>query len=306
MQIIIKLIILVGLIFFLKFIYQESDYNKYVDETFLYQTDSSFINSWQPQHTQYLRNEIAEAELISENDMGILQTDSSISKIKKIGFYLLRKLYHIHENPKDEVFAMTPLQQFKTISAGKSGLYCTQYSAMFTFFCRANGLITRQIESVGVNDRHIVNETFLPETKEWVFTDLTNNIVTTKSGVKNLNLLEVYNSLTNASKTKEFQVLQFHDSILEFTSFENVSKILNFDYDSLCKFHFYYEMNFDWVYSNSERRKRFFLNEIWYVSYSNNPTQETWFYLKNGSFVLIVLILLSFLIPRKKSQKSTL
>jgi len=205
----------------------------------LYSNSKDEICKWLINDSLYLKEDLEQAKLFSKHEMKISITDSSIQKVSKIGSYLIGHLHSKLGNPDSAMFKRTPWEQFNFIKDSSAEFYCTQYSAMFAFFCRVNGLATREIECKGKNDLHIFNETYLPETKQWVYSDLTQGIISVEKQNRFMHLFDVYEALYSQSQWPLVQCNVSDSLTMKQVGFESFVERLKYNFDSHCIFYFY-------------------------------------------------------------------
>lgn len=236
-------IVFVGVILTCVFVFFiAKDKGKYIrtaNKSELYSNSKDEIRKWLINDSLYPKEDVEQAKLFSKHEMKVSIGDSSIQKVSKIGSYLIEHLHSKLGNPDSAMFKRTPWEQFRFIKDSSAEFYCTQYSAIFTFFCRVNGLATREIECKGKNDLHIFNETYLPETKQWVYSDLTQGIISLQKQNNSMNLLDVYEALYDQNQWPliECNVVQSPSS--NNVSFESFVDRLKYNFDTHCIFYYY-------------------------------------------------------------------
>jgi hypothetical protein len=284
---IIKVIGIIALLVLL-FLTREKSYFPYqVGQETLYPTDTISLSKWSLNEAKYDSTEIVFAQKLSKNEIGIQVEDSAYVKLEKIGRYLILKLHHQLGSPKDSIFSLTPWNQYQAILNKKSEFYCTQYSAMFAFFCRVNHIATREIECKGKNDRHIFNESYLPETNEWVFTDLTNGIISIRDERHHfLNLIELYNTIYTP-KIYDY-ALAFSNDTIQMSPLFSYAARLQYNFDNHCRFYFYTVADLKSTQNPLNKFKRYFLNQPYFYTYSRDAIYHGWIFIKYISLILIV------------------
>lgn len=260
-----------------------------IDSLSLYKTAIEEVETWRPMHDAYTQEEIASAKDILNREFNIKQEDSSPAKMMKISSRLIQVLRALPGNPGPEVFRLTPLALYEQCKQKKVQVYCTQYTLLFTYFCKMAGLVVRPIESFGVNDRHSTYECYLPEEKRWVWSDLLNNIIYLEDERGKLNLLQMLSYL-HTNRMIDINVIGLDDSLNRSVRLgKAVEQPLRFDFDSNCVFHFYHETNLDWVYSKQQRWIRFLGDKTWFSRYAPKKESNIGYYLKYPCFLLFLL-----------------
>ncbi|MEZ5046954.1 MAG: hypothetical protein R2831_08175 [Chitinophagaceae bacterium] len=265
----------------------------------IYDIQDQYTIHWQHADSIYNISDVLWAKQIANDSMGIVAQDSELEKINKIGSFLLNAFYHRLGNPPDTLFKMQACQQYQYLLHHDAELYCTQFSSLFAFFARSQGLITREIECKNKYDRHVFNETYIPSIKHWVYTDLTHRINYVEKNGKALSQHDVQQILP-----KKNQNAFIHNDIHSNSWAEYRLKLSkNFDYET--DYYIYLNPNLASYHTISflEKTKRLFLKKLNYQVYRSNPNKHSWHIARSG--ILIVLILFSLVkILRFKSKKS--
>lgn len=281
---------------------------KNTDSMSLYQTDEEEVLKWNPQLDEFSPKDTVQVQKILAQDFHVAPSDSSFQKMTKISAGLIRVMRGLPGNPSDDVFQLSPLELYDHCKKRNIAVYCTQYTLLYTFFCKMAGLTVRPIESFGANDRHNTYECFLPEENRWVWSDLLNNIIYLEDEQGKLNLLQTL-SYIHQHNMIDVNVIGLNDTFKRSIRLgKSVEAPLEFNFDSTCVFHYYHETNLSKVYSGQERLLRFLGNKTWYERYALKPKSNTWFYLKYAlflafmiSFGYVILYLLRFFLPMKNN-----
>jgi hypothetical protein len=278
-------IVFIGVILTCVFVFfiakDKGNYIHTANKSELYTNSKEEIRKWLINDSLYQKEDVEQAKLFSKHEMKISIEDSSIQKVSKIGSYLIEHLHSKLGNPDSAMFKRTPWEQFYFIKNSSAEFYCTQYSAMFAFFCRVNGLATREIECKGKNDLHIFNETYLPETKQWVYTDLTQGIISLQKQNRLMHLIEVYEVLYGQSQWPMLQCNVNDCSTMKQVGFESFVEQLKYNFDSQCVFYFY--QNADLSIQPSPLFKQ---TKPCALVYSNNIVYFKWPFIRWVSIVL--------------------
>ena len=134
----------------------------------------------------YPAKDIAEGEKILEDEIGIKKSDSTEAKIFKISSFILKKFKDKPGIPDDKMQSMTPLEQYYFVNAGKSGIWCSNYAMIYTFFAICADIPTRLVALKGKLDDvqltgHIFSESFISEQSRWAKVDVISNIFLIKN-----------------------------------------------------------------------------------------------------------------------------
>lgn len=205
----------------------------------LYQTDPTQLNRWKLSPGLYADADIRAGRVCSQRDMQVQDSDPGFQKVLNIGSYLLSHFHQQLGEPTAALSRLGPWQQFESIRDQRSSFYCTQYSAMFAFFCRINGLACREIECKGKNDRHIFNETYLPESGVWMYTDLTHGILSiTRKGTSE-RLAGLYDVLHARDSVPDGVYLTFDRDSVVVKPLSAIAPALRYNFDPGCRFYYY-------------------------------------------------------------------
>jgi hypothetical protein len=168
---------------------------------------------------------------------------------------------------------------------------------MFAFFCWSEGIASRVIEIMNPGDHHVLNECYLPETREWAVTDVTsNNLLIRKSDARGYaNVLDLRNSPGQIILS-----LQATDSSVESHPFG--ATFYKKYFGDKNPVYYYYRTNISEVYRPNEKIKRYFLPVAWYEEITQGPQDNWGFYFKQF-FILLWLITAILLIGQLVSSK---
>lgn len=274
-------------------------------------TSLNEIQKWIPPFAMYDRSEVKMAQQYSKDSMYIKESEGDLEKLNKIAKHLVLKLHHQLGNPIDTVYKMSPWQQFLYIKAGKSELYCTQYSLIFSFFCRINNLITRRIECFGTNDRHTFNEVFVKESHEWIYNDLTHNIAYTNWNKHYLSFIDLFHILHGQIDQQNFYShnamplfkqlnIVFADTA-KLVPMDTLYKKLLYSFDNNSFYHYHKEVNMEEYSKFGYKIKKYLKSKSYYEVFNQDLGVQIHFYLKYLVLFLITIVL--FLLVRLYIEK---
>lgn len=266
----------------------------------IYDTSVNAINQWEPDFEMYDSTEVNQGMRIALDSMKINPGEETIEKVKKIGHHLVANFHSSLGDPQAFVFNETPLQSYHSIKNKTTELYCTQYSLIFTFFCRINHIITRRIESYGKNDRHTFNEVYLPERNEWVYVDLTYNILYTKNENQYTSFIDLYRALYDSVALEKMSVLSYLDNRDTLLPASRYRDTLKYNFDTNCQFLYHFETNEKNNSRLTGKLNRYLKSESTFMYYSNVTVNNIYVYLKYIALVLIMFI--TFLIFKRNNQ----
>jgi len=288
-----------GLLLLLVKTRHESYFRSPIDSLILYDTSARHIKEWVPTFNQYDSVEIAQGLTLSREVMLINEQQTTLEKTTRIGRHLIASFHVYLGDPESFVFQQTPLQAYYSIKNRQTALYCTQFSELFTFFCRINHIITRRIESYGSNDRHTFNEVYLPETNEWVYVDLTYAILYITHHHHYVSLWQLHQALqskTNATEMLVHTYINQHDSVVDLSLF---SDTLRYNFDLAAQFLYHFEQaktNNLWI----EKIKNYLLSHAHYRYYAATPPNNRAVYIKYLTMLLLLGAGFYLLKQRKK------
>jgi hypothetical protein len=273
--------------------FQKANYIYQTGESEIYRIDSASVSKWSFTKEAYAESEVHRARKLSADSIGIFEDDAAEVKMNKIASFLILKFYKQLGSPSEELRTLTPWRQYKVLREDTTqDLYCTHFSAMYSFFCRVNGLSIREIECKGVNDLHIFNEIFLPEEKKWVYSDLTHGIVRMKKDKQSMSTLEMYASLQDTTSSLIIESPLHQAQNVSFAS-APIRQALQYNFDPKCAFYYYQTVDLRlWPKSILTQESPLVL------IYSNRSIWSKWSMLK-VLFMFITLASLVWLIRNK-------
>ena len=133
-------------------------------------------NKWETYVNDFPDAELGEAKKIS--DSIVSGKVSTFDKVLKIGHFLRKRFEKQLGRPSVDFLQSSPLSQFKALGSSDTvQLWCGNFAQMFSYFCWSQGIISRNIEIMKAGDHHVISECYIPEKKQWIMVDLTNNIL---------------------------------------------------------------------------------------------------------------------------------
>lgn len=249
----------------------------------IYRTDSQTVQRWKLSKGLYPAEEIRAGLACSRNEMQLQEGDATFQNVMSIGAYLLSHFRAQVKEPSDALRRMTPWKQFETIRDQKASFYCTQYSAMFAFFCRINGIACREIECKGKNDRHIFNEVFLPEAGVWMYVDLTHEVLCILRGGTTERLAGVYDALYAKESVPRGVYITCEGDSLVSKSVDSLYERLRFNFDPACRFYFYQNADISREFSPLQWLRK---PTAWV--YAKHRVWSKWFMIQWSSWVILL------------------
>ncbi|MBN4065975.1 hypothetical protein JYT51_01425 [Candidatus Amoebophilus asiaticus] len=262
------------------------------------------VSDWIMKYEHIPEGEIKETIEIITNKIGINTNEPSLTKIEKIGHYLLKELSGKQGIPSDSLQFLSPLNQFKCAKKGVSKIWCGNFAEIYTYFANQAGIPTRtvgidgEIDGVRVGG-HTFSESYVKEQNKWAYTDLFYNKIYV-SGLSGdvLNSVDILN-INNTGTYNNIWVKSIQQGSLIDTAYAIFSE-LDRNLFSNNIFLVFTLVNQE-INSLSEKIKRYFFNKPYYLSYSfssNNSDQIR--LVKNIFFYLFLFILLIWIINFRK------
>lgn len=249
----------------------------------LYDTTES---PWRALHSPYTRTDSLFAEGLLHNVIQCHAQDADFIKHQKIANYLIEQLAPYHGEPPSWLFDLSVSEQLEAIRNNQTEVFCTQYSALYTFLARCAGLTVRRIEAMGKNDRHAIQETYDRQQQCWIFSDLLNEVVAVYHNNKPIHCVDLLTFLRK-NETEQLTILGRASKMLLFQTYEEAAR---FDFDDQVILHFYHEQNLPWLYSDEQRLHRFLTLDNWFERYAETPMSNWKAYLKYVLFALIFFV----------------
>lgn len=255
------------------------------------------IKKWKQASDQFTADQLQQGKLLAETLGGVKPTDSSLTKIIKIGSWLRRSFSKCEVGKPSAAFEkLSSLEQYKTAARAGSPVWCGTYGSQFLFFCYANNITARYIETWGDKDNHVINEVFIPEINQWVFVDLLNNVLYCRdSSNRILNTIDILhlNSKNRTSVITAFEQ-KGNDSLLVLPRKES-NKLWQPYLNIGNKIQFYYTIDLQQVYSPFQKIIRYIYPKTWFevftlTSVSNNAFYCRLMFLYTGLILLIIFI----------------
>jgi len=136
------------------------------------------IADWVDDYGYVGERNLADAQRVLKQDIGILFTDPTFVKMEKLIPFLRKKLKGTGGVPKDEERWMDPWTLYNEMVAGTGKGWCTQNAQIYVFWANMAGIPTRFVFGARTQDNTIVYtghafaESFIREQNRWAFVDL--------------------------------------------------------------------------------------------------------------------------------------
>jgi hypothetical protein len=218
-----------------------------------------------------------EAAHYLNDSMNIKAADRSAERIVKIAHFILQRVKGMSGIPTDSMATLTPVNQLKCVQAGKSKLWCGNYTAIFGYFARKAGLAVRLV-STGDNrasmssGTHMFLEVLLKENNRWAYVDLLAKTIFVKKGDQFLNVIDVSRLLKYSVNDTDFVADYFDgDSIVQ-KPFNQVAAVARYYFHENNSFTFYFSDYFRRNIPKNlfERVNKIFYTKPYYALYGDN------------------------------------
>ncbi len=222
---------------------------------------------------------------------------SGFDRVLQTGSFLYEKFHRQLGTPSAELPPLSPLQQFKLLSADTTQkLWCGQFAAMFSYFAWSQDIASRYIEMMKPGDRHVLNEAYIPELGRWVMVDLTNNLLALRN--RNgafLDLPAVQDSASVKAKISVYRSIE-QDAVSDLV---NAAELPDY-YQQKWPLHYHHRISNESIYRFNEKIKRYFVPSSWYEIFDDKGGNNDLFQVKRVLFALWLLSFFVFLISLAK------
>ncbi len=147
-----------------------------------------------------------EARRMLREDMGVADSDPTMTKIEKIGCWLITHWKGCGGTPSDVIEkTRSPLQILKMVLAGEGKIWCSQHALIYHFFANMAGMPTRLMSLAGrvdtvITTGHAFAETFIPELGIWAKVDVSlNKLLMLNPEGRPLGSADVYNAINSGN-----------------------------------------------------------------------------------------------------------
>lgn len=256
-------------------------------------TSSCVVSRWKIRPELYPETDQAQGIAFITDSMGLKPLLSDSEAVVNMAGFLIRRFHAQLGDPGNMPSGLSPWSLFGKIQEGHE-LQCTQYSALFAFFCRLHGLICREIEVWGRNDRHMVNEVFLRESRQWVYVDLTHGLCMVRRNGQLLSLSALLHGLNKEGDTSSLEMLAGANPVV-WSPAVSMLPALHRSFDSSCVLHYYLFPDL-----NIQREPWYRWQTTMALRYSLQPPREPWAGLSVGFSLLYLLLVFAAFRRREK------
>ncbi len=155
------------------------------------------LSKWTELPHSVSQKEIEDTKKIIRDSIPIYPSDNTVTRIIKVGVFLLKELKPHLGAPLDSIKHLTPLNQFKLAVEKNYDIDCADYADIYFLFANCADIPTRRIGVAGwMGDipisGHVFDESYVPEQQRWAFVDLTSEKITvTNAADKVLNTADL-------------------------------------------------------------------------------------------------------------------
>lgn len=250
-------------------VWQRARYMPFEKPSRIEDTSLCFVNRWREVPGLYPETDRAQALAFITDSMGLKPVLSDSEALVGIAGFLIRRFHAQLGDPGNLPLRLSPWPLFQKIQEGHE-LQCTQYSTLFAFFCRLRGLICREIEIWGRNDRHIVDEVFLRESRKWVYVDLTHGLCMVRSNGQLLSLCSLLQGLHAEGGTPNLEMLAGAEPAFWSSAVPKLPALYR-SFDLGCVLHYYLYPDL-----NIQRERWYPWQATRALRYSLQPRREPW------------------------------
>jgi hypothetical protein len=261
--------------------------------------DSTLVNKWKDPMQYVDTAELNAVKQILTDSLHLKATDSTINKIKTIGSYIYQSVKESMGVPPDSLAQYSVYKQFCLTKNREVKIWCGNISDIFHLFATAAGIVSRNIGITGNKELfntglHALNECYLPETGEWAYNDITQNILfLTDTAGKILNAVDLY-QLKKLNQTGNIILYSSGDSAVVKGNYSDPDKKYVWAENEILFPHPY---NPATLYSWSNKIQRYVSRNPWLEIYSEKTVyNNSKFYLKVYLFYTWVILGLLMLI----------
>lgn len=260
-------------------------YQPYKTYASLYQQcDADCVEKWSGYKKIYSAETLAQAKLIS--DKLITEQLTTLEKVQAISDALNRRFSHRIGQPTSTLLQMPAMQKFEHLNADTTQkLWCGIFAEMMALFCWSQNITCRNIEVYLPNNRHVMNECWIPELGQWVVTDAMLGIPAAAHNNQYLNLQQFVTSLHTKPNELKTNALNVSTRVEQLPALTSIKSFYGPDYD----YYYYKVIDLNQVYRPFQKFVRYTLPVSWYNIYSSHPKSNYLFAVK--AFLLAAWLL---------------
>jgi hypothetical protein len=169
------------------------------------------ISYWVDDYRYIGTGALAAADRVVRDEMGVRDSDDTLTRMDKVMRYLRTKLVDAGGVPKDAFRWMDPWHMFQEMAAGTGKGWCTQNAQIYTFFANRAGVPTRFVFDSNIQDNaiayngHSWAESWIKEQSKWTHVDPSHTLIAIQdkkgsflntADIMHLNEHETYDGVT--------------------------------------------------------------------------------------------------------------
>jgi transglutaminase-like putative cysteine protease len=141
------------------------------------------VSHWVDDCRHLSASELAAADRVVRDEIGILDSDATLARMEKVMRYLRTKLAEAGGVPKDDFRWMNPWQIFQEMSRGTGKGWCTQNAQIYVFFANRAGIPTRFVfgantqQNTVIYNGHSWAESWVKEQGRWTHVDPSHSLI---------------------------------------------------------------------------------------------------------------------------------
>lgn len=256
------------------------------------------------------RVSMQQVQQVLSDSIGINDQDSTVSRIIKIAEFILARTRNKGKVPAPFMTHLHPLQQLREVQLGRSGLWCGNYTAMFSSLATAAGIPVRTVGTGGYKGGvgmggHMLCEAYLREKHCWVYVDLLANALLVMNNGRYLNAIDIQRLLPLQLPDSAIVAYSYQNNAVVRVPFNQVREVADHYFTRNALFTFYYDRYFKMypVAGWGKRIRNFFSTAPYYALYSDNIGRIVnyefyWRLLSGGLLVLGGIVWIAWFIFR--------
>jgi hypothetical protein len=140
------------------------------------------LSYWVDDYRYIGADKLAAADRVVREDVGIKDSDDTLTRIEKVMRYLSPRLVNSGGVPKDDFRWMDPWSMCQEMINGTGKGWCTQNAQIYTFLANRAGIPTRFVFGANTQDDVIVYsghswaESWVREQNRWTYVDMTQSL----------------------------------------------------------------------------------------------------------------------------------
>lgn len=143
--------------------------------------EQTSLQEWMGYYGAYSEQDLLQSRRILRQEIGVRPDEPTLSKLEKIGTYLLSHYYRYAGTPDQELASLDPPKMQAALDRDGAingrGIWCTQFAALFTHYAKVAGIPSRRVFATGALSEvslsgHAIAESYIAEQQRWAYMDL--------------------------------------------------------------------------------------------------------------------------------------